>query len=200
MKLRKVSFILVTFVIVLLSLSSVKAETSMFVPVGQQNVPGVKVAPFRTGSDSIHVHVGSFGYVTAYINGKKIDVPTVKPKSKCPKEGEVNYFPQCYEREWEVSGHRADGSGDYVVKLNKKLEEGDVVTLKFADDGNLYFGQLVYKSEKKRVEQNQKEQEDEYADALFKRSIEEEENKTWRDRIKDTFQDTWWNFKGRWNS
>ncbi|MBH0219761.1 hypothetical protein GH793_16405, partial [Listeria monocytogenes] len=95
-----------------------------------------------------------------------------------------------------TSGERADGSGDYVVKLNKKLEEGDVVTLKFADDGNLYFGQLVYKSEKKRVEQNQKEQEDEYADALFKRSIEEEENKTWRDRIKDTFQDAWWNFKG----
>lgn len=46
MKLRKVSFILVTFVIGLLSLSSVKAETSMFVPVGQQNVPGGKSSSF----------------------------------------------------------------------------------------------------------------------------------------------------------
>ncbi|MGQ7632301.1 hypothetical protein ACTGY5_08325 [Streptococcus suis] len=196
MKLRKVSFILVTFVIGLLSLSSVKAETSIFVPVGQQNVPGVKVAPFRTGSDSIHVHVGSFGYVATYINGERLKVEPVKHELKCPSYTTEN----CQTREWYTSGERADGSGDYVVKLNKKLEEGDVVTLKFADDGNLYFGQLVYTSEKKRVEQNQKEQEDEYADALFKRSIEEEENKTWRDRIKDTFQDTWWNFKGWWNS
>ena len=106
-----------------------------------------------------------------------------------------------YEREWETSGYRAGEDGNYTVKLKKPLAEGDKVTLSFADDGNFYFGQLTFESQKSQNERLQKEREAEekqYAEELFKRSIEEETNKTWYQRWGDSIQDQWWNLKSWW--
>lgn len=64
--------------------------------------------------------------------------------------------PNCEGRKWTVSGNRADGGGNYTVQLEKPLAEGDKVTLSFADDGNLYFGQLVFEDGKTHNERLQK--------------------------------------------
>lgn len=182
---------------------SVKANESgdLFTTIGQSHLPGVTVAPFKTGDTTINVNLDPYGYVSTYVNGSKVKVPNVKHKVKCPTKDQVNYYPDCYEREWETSGNRADGEGNYKVQLEKTLAEGDKVTLSFADDGNFYFGQLTFESQKSQNERLQKEREAEekqYAEELFKRSIEEETNKTWYQRWGDSIQDQWWNLKSWW--
>ncbi|XZR24453.1 hypothetical protein ACQ0P2_09655, partial [Streptococcus canis] len=60
---------------------------------------------------------------------------------------------------------------------------------------------LTFESQKSQNERLQKEREAEekqYAEELFKRSIEEETNKTWYQRWGDSIQDQWWNFKSWW--
>lgn len=164
----------------------------------QGYLSGVSVSPFNVGDQQISVHVGSFGYVFASVNGEKIEVPSIKHEVTCEDKPWIHY-PDCYPRKWETSGYRAGQSGDYTVNLKKALEEGDRVTLSFADDGNLYFGQLVFEDGKTQNERLQKERETEeqqYAEELFKRSIEEEASKTWYQRLGDSIQDQWWNFKG----
>ncbi|MDQ8820987.1 hypothetical protein RFF58_08190 [Streptococcus ruminantium] len=203
MKFKKILITVGVCVIGSLSFTGIKADTVPFKTKGQQSVPGVTVVPFNVGSSSIRVHLEPYGYVTTYLNGKRIDVPLIKHEVKCPRHGAFNYDPNCYNREWYTRGDRADGSGNYTVQLEKSLTEEDIVTLSFADDGNFYFGKLVYESEKKQTEHLQKEQETkekEYAESLFKRSIEEENNKTWRDTVRDSFQDTWWNLKSWWSN
>ncbi len=182
---------------------SVKANESgdLFTTIGQSHLPGVTVAPFKTGDTTINVNLDPYGYVSTYVNGSKVKVPNVKHKVKCPTKDQVNYYPDCYEREWETSGNRADGEDNYKVQLEKTLAEGDKVTLSFADDGNFYFGQLTFESQKSQNERLQKEREAEekqYAEELFKRSIEEETNKTWYQRWGDSIQDQWWNLKSWW--
>lgn len=105
--------------------------------------------------------------------------------------------PNCEGRKWTVSGNRADGGGNYTVQLEKPLAEGDKVTLSFADDGNLYFGQLVFEDGKTHNERLQKERCRRATicggviQAFYRRRIQ----KTWHQRLSDSIQDQWWNFK-----
>ncbi|WP_227986758.1 hypothetical protein [Streptococcus ruminantium] len=202
MKFKKILITVGVCVIGSLSFTGIKADTVPFKTKGQQSVPGVTVVPFNVGSNSIQVKLEPHGYVYTSVNGEKIKVADKEFKLKCTYTDKQIYS-DCQDREWKVSGNRADGSGNYTVQLEKSLTEEDIVTLSFADDGNFYFGKLVYESEKKQAEHFQKEQEakeKEYAEGLFKRSIEEENNKTWRDTVRDSFQDTWWNLKSWWSN
>ncbi|GFG47720.1 hypothetical protein ScFU97_10590 [Streptococcus canis] len=180
---------------------SVRANESGDLFTTQGYLSEVTVSPFNVGDQQISVHVGSFGYVFTSVNGENLEVPNIKHKVTCDKTKTWIYYPDCYEREWETSGYRAGEDGNYTVKLKKPLAEGDKVTLSFADDGNFYFGQLTFESQKSQNERLQKEREAEekqYAEELFKRSIEEETNKTWYQRWGDSIQDQWWNLKSWW--
>ncbi|VDC42083.1 hypothetical protein FMV2238Y02_05170 [Streptococcus canis] len=196
---------LMLVVVLLLSMGAVSVKAEGMAVNTQFTTQGylseVTVSPFNVGDQQISVHVGSFGYVFTSVNGEKLEVPNIKHKVTCDKTKTWIYYPDCYEREWETSGYRAGEDGNYTVKLKKPLAEGDKVTLSFADDGNLYLGQLVFEDGKTQNERLQKEREAEeqqYAEELFKRSIEEETNKTWYQRLGDSIQDQWWNFKGWW--
>ncbi|WP_136099316.1 hypothetical protein [Streptococcus pyogenes] len=81
-----------------------------------------------------------------------------------------------------------------------------MVTLSFMDDGSMYFGQLVYETKKaqntrlqeeKKVEEQRKAEEEQkqLEDSMIKH-IQEEAKKTWYQRLGDSIQDQWWNFKG----
>ncbi|GFE43026.1 hypothetical protein [Streptococcus canis] len=185
---------------------SVKANESgdLFTTIGQSHLPGVTVAPFKTGDTTINVNLDPYGYVYGSVtssNGNKIKKPENKTYEIPCSILEKQDNPNCEGRKWTVSGNRADGGGNYTVQLEKPLAEGDKVTLSFADDGNFYFGQLTFESQKSQNERLQKEREAEekqYAEELFKRSIEEETNKTWYQRWGDSIQDQWWNFKSWW--
>ncbi|VGQ69580.1 hypothetical protein [Streptococcus pyogenes] len=181
-------------------------EGNSFTTKGQSRLSGVSVKSFKVGDEQINVHVGSFGYVFASVNDEKIEVPNIKHKVTCDKTKTWIYSPDCYEREWETSGYRAGEDGNYTVKLKKPLEEGDVVTLSFADDGNSFLGRLVYESKKaqntrlqeeKKVEEQRKAEEEQkqLEDSMIKH-IQEEAKKTWYQRLGDSIQDQWWNFKG----
>ncbi|MGT2933332.1 hypothetical protein [Streptococcus catagoni] len=190
-----------------LSFSTVKAD-SVSVPFqakGQESLEVVSVSPFSIGSSSINVNLGSHEYVYASMSSstsnkiKKPEDKTVCTKSSFSLDG------KCEGRSWVVSGYRADGSGSYTVQLEKPLSEGDVVTLSFADYGNMYFGQLVYidgntarAEEQKHQEELNRQFDEKYAEDLFKHSIEGDANKTWYQQLKESVQDSWWNFKSWW--
>ncbi|HEP2644621.1 TPA: hypothetical protein VCH19_000671 [Streptococcus pyogenes] len=182
---------------------SVRANESgdLFTTIGQSHLPGVTVAPFKTGDTTINVNLDPYGYVYGFVtssNGNKIKKTENKTYEIPCSILEKQDNPNCEGRKWTVSGNRADGGGNYTVQLEKPLAEGDKVTLSFADDGNLYFGQLVFEDGKTHNERLQKErdaEEQQYAEVLFKRSIEEESKKTWHQRLSDSIQDQWWNFK-----
>ncbi|VGX87927.1 phage protein [Streptococcus pyogenes] len=70
----------------------------------------------------------------------------------------------------------------------------------------MYFGQLVYETKKaqntrlqeeKKVEEQRKAEEEQkqLEDSMIKH-IQEEAKKTWYQRLGDSIQDQWWNFKG----
>ncbi|WP_284120192.1 hypothetical protein [Streptococcus canis] len=196
---------LMLVVVLLLSMCTVSvradegvANGNLFTTKGQSHLPGVTVAPFKTGDTTISVNLEPYGYVNTTIYHADGTYEKVEAKDKtvtiqCPTRH------NCTEKSWSVSGYRAGGDGNYKVELKKQLEEGDSVSLSFADDGNFYFGQLTFESQKSQNERLQKEREAEeqqYAEELFKRSIEEETNKTWYQRWGDSIQDQWWNFKG----
>lgn len=182
---------------------SVKANESgdLFTTIGQSHLPGVTVAPFKTGDTTISVNLEPYGYVYGSVTSSNGNVDKIKAEAREVKTTCPTTTNGCTERKWMVSGNRADGGGNYTVQLGKSLAEGDKVTLSFADDGNFYFGQLTFESQKSQNERLQKEREAEekqYAEELFKRSIEEETNKTWYQRWGDSIQDQWWNFKSWW--
>lgn len=179
---------------------SVRAdEGDLFTTIGQSRLPGVTVAPFKTGDTTINVNLDPYGYVYGSVKHHDGSVDKIKAEAREVKTTCPTTANGCTERKWMVSGNRADGGGNYIVQLEKPLAEGDKATLSFADDGNLYLGQLVFEDGKTQNERLQKERETEeqqYAEELFRRSIEEEANKTWYQRLRDSIQDQWWNFKG----
>ncbi|HFK6078241.1 TPA: hypothetical protein ACGYWR_001149 [Streptococcus pyogenes] len=49
------------------------------------------------------------------------------------------------------------------------------------------------------LEQKEREAEEQkYAEELFKQQQQEEAKKTWHQRLSDSIQDQWWNFKDWW--
>ncbi|EMO8655619.1 TPA: hypothetical protein ACKTEE_001630 [Streptococcus pyogenes] len=190
--------------------SSVRAEDITFKQVpGQQTIQGVTVKSFKVGDKSINVSLEAFGYISTYINGNKIKVPNVKHKLQCPTKEQANYYPDCYDREWETSGERADQYGNYTVQLQKPLAVEDVVTLSFADDGHFYLGKLVFEDEKTQntrlqAEKAQEQEEAKKRDNELRKQLEEnmlkqireEDHKPWHQRLSESIQDQWWNFKG----
>lgn len=175
MNYKKILVVLTVLIIGLLPISAARANGAVFTAIGQQSLPSVTVKPFSVGANSIHVNLEPYGYVATYINGTRVN-----------SKHKVTY------------SERADASGNFSVQLGQALKEGDKVTLKFSDEGHFYFGQLTFESEKVQSERMQKEQEiaeQSYAEELFKRSVAEENNKGWTDRVKEEFQDAWWNFR-----
>ncbi|HGF0449050.1 TPA: hypothetical protein ACSUUK_001765, partial [Streptococcus pyogenes] len=93
------------------------------------------------------------------------------------------------------------------------LKKGETVTFVFFDDGNWEVGQITYKDtftveeeqkaeeqkaeEQKQIEKERKaEEEQKQLENAMIKHIQEEANKTWYQRLRDSIQDQWWNFKG----
>lgn len=204
MRQKKWGIVFICLLIGLLSLTSVTADTIKDIPFtvkGNAKLSEVDIFPFYIGNDKISMQLMPYSYVEVYINGKLIEVPSVTHKVICPRKDYPNYYPDCYDREWQSPGNRVGESGFYTIDLGKALTKSDIVTLIFADDGNIQFGQLVFETEAGTNDRLQKEREHEelqYAEQLFKQSIIDENNKAWYDNVSDFFQDTWWNVTGWW--
>ncbi|MGT2744537.1 hypothetical protein ACVRW4_04185 [Streptococcus phocae subsp. phocae] len=82
------------------------------------------------------------------------------------------------------------------ITLDSSFKKGDKFIVSFQNDEGFFVGSVFYKDSETLREEKQKELDDEYADKLFIQSVLDEQNKTWKDRVRDTFQDAWWNFKG----
>lgn len=71
--------------------------------------------------------------------------------------------------------------GESIPKDEEEKDEAEIQ--KFIDE--------LEQKEKKAEEQK-------YAEELFKQQQREEAEKTWYQRVGDSFQDQWWNFKDWW--
>ncbi|VGR67822.1 phage protein [Streptococcus pyogenes] len=193
--------------------SSVRAEEVFeFRPEGEQKLPGVIITPFKVGDQSINIMLEPNGYVYASLssdNGNKVKKPEPKTYEVPCSNLEKLSNPSCEGRKWSVSGNRASSSGSYTVYLEKPLTSGDVIKLTFADNGNFYFGELTFISEKRQKERIKKEKEAEEAlqkkeqekqqkqlEESMLKQIREEDHKSWHQRLSESIQDQWWNFKG----
>ncbi|HHK0193659.1 TPA: hypothetical protein ACQN8E_000138 [Streptococcus pyogenes] len=190
--------------------SSVRAEDITFKQVpGQQTIPGITVKSFKVGDSTISVQLSSYEYVYGSIKHRDNSVEKINPQAKEIKVTCPTTSNGCIERKWMVSGNRADSSGHWSVQLTKELQEGDIVTLSFADDGNLIFGKLVFEDEKTQntrlqAEKAQEQEEEKKRDNELRKQLEEsmlkqireEDHKPWHQRLSESIQDQWWNFKG----
>ncbi|MEN4334373.1 hypothetical protein [Streptococcus pyogenes] len=97
----------------------------------------------------------------------------------------------------------------YTISLkDSPLKKGERLTFSFTGDDGFYAGSAFYRDslsikedkeydeEIKKIEE-ELEKRDQEDDALksFKQQQQEEANKTWYQRVGDSFQDQWWNFK-----
>ncbi|MGT2767533.1 hypothetical protein ACVRY7_01135 [Streptococcus ictaluri] len=154
------------------------------------------VGPFKTGDTTINVNLDPYGYVYGSVKHHDGSVDKIKAEAREVKTTCPTTANGCTERKWMVSGNRADGGGNYTVQLEKPLEEGDKVTLSFADDGNFHFGQLVFEAEKPQSETLPKDKpseeqpnEDTEAEDMYLKYMEYDESKTWYQRFGDSIQD-----------
>ncbi|VGV19279.1 secreted phage protein [Streptococcus pyogenes] len=116
------------------------------------------------------------------------------------------------KRSYSVAG--GDGKVSFQFKDEDKPKSGDKYKVTLTIDGfylaseEWTVGESLPKDEEERdeaeiqkfieaLEQRERESEDQkYAEELFKLSIREEDHKPWHQRLSESIQDQWWNFKG----
>ncbi|HEQ0690259.1 secreted phage protein [Streptococcus pyogenes] len=116
------------------------------------------------------------------------------------------------QRSYSIAG--GDGKVSFQFKDKDKPKNGDKYKVILTIDGfdlaseEWTVGESLPKDEEERdeaeiqkfieaLEQRERESEDQkYAEELFKLSIKEEDHKSWHQRLSESIQDQWWNFKG----
>lgn len=116
----------------------------------------VIVAPFKVGDESIKLNIPNvpYGYVyastTSTSNEKKenkVEKPsaiTVERECSALEKSKYSYNQECPKTTYQISGYRANGGGDYTVKLKSPLDTGDRVVIRIFDDGHDYITTKVY--------------------------------------------------------
>ncbi|WP_322486272.1 hypothetical protein [Streptococcus pyogenes] len=186
---------------------SVKAEECGFKRIGQE-YPRLQVTGMNVGSSTFTVTIEPNGYVMPYVN----DV-----LQKYPGEREVKIVDPSNHHEtrsYKVSGWRSDNWGNYTVNLDSPLKSTDKISLQIADDGNFFLGNAIYRSsselskeseqklkaeeEQRLAEEKKKAEEQRLLEEAMLKQMRENDHKTWHQRLSDSIQDQWWNFKGWW--
>lgn len=138
------------------------------------------------------------------VNGRNLQngtIPTI-PNNTSPKI--VNYS-KSSNPILAIYNDNQGSSGLSITVTVDKPNEGDELTLLYrADDG--FFGgftklknSLTLKKEKEAEEALQKKEEEKQQKQLEEsmlKQIREEDHKSWHQRLSESIQDQWWNFKG----
>ncbi|HHJ7747010.1 TPA: hypothetical protein ACQNC3_001110 [Streptococcus pyogenes] len=94
----------------------------------------------------------------------------------------------------------------YILNLGEDpLKKGEKLTFSFKGEDGFYVGSYIYrdsdtiKKEKEAEEALQKKEEEKQQKQLEEsmlKQIREEDHKPWHQRLSESIQDQWWNFKG----
>ncbi|AXI58791.1 TPA: hypothetical protein ACQN7J_000610 [Streptococcus pyogenes] len=170
----------------------------------QQKVPEVTVSNFFVGDKEVKVYIPKGWWVRLYRNtdpysknwgtlAEQPDLPTTNSRP--------SYMTDPYRQYYDNT--------PYTISLkDSPLKKGERLTFSFTGDDGFYAGSAFYRDslsikedkeydeEIKKIEE-ELEKRDQEDDALksFKQQQQEEANKTWYQRVGDSFQDQWWNFK-----
>ncbi|HEP1532354.1 hypothetical protein [Streptococcus pyogenes] len=184
--------------------SSVRAEDEQnkFILDGlQEKVKEVSVSDFSVGESEIKVWLPQAWSV-------KISREH-SPKSSISNSGEQKPLSNSSENKEGQFSKRLPYGTQHTIKLSSQLTKGERVTLTFRDEDFWGAGYCFYRDslsikEDKQYEEEIKKIEDDLErqdlenDALemFKKQTEREANKSWHQRLSESIQDQWWNFKG----
>ncbi|VHC70178.1 phage protein [Streptococcus pyogenes] len=136
--------------------TSVENIHSKVFEVDGEDSQKVIVAPFKVGDESIKLNIPNvpYGYVyastTSTSNEKKEDkvekpsAITVERECSALEKSKYSYGQECPKTTYQISGYRANGGGDYTVKLKSPLDTGDRVAIRIFDDGHNYITTKVY--------------------------------------------------------
>ncbi|HEQ9391768.1 TPA: hypothetical protein VIN91_001295 [Streptococcus pyogenes] len=178
----------------------------------QQKIKDVIVSDFSVGESEIKVWLPQAWSV-------KIS-REYSPKSSISNSEEQKSLSNSSENKEDQFSKRLPYGTQHTIKLSSQLTKGERVTLLFSDDEHFYAGSYFYKdsdtiTKEKEVERKKAEEDKQYEeeikkieddlerqdlenDALemFKKQTEREANKSWHQRLSESIQDQWWNFKG----
>ncbi|HER0864316.1 TPA: hypothetical protein VJE52_001328 [Streptococcus pyogenes] len=178
----------------------------------QQKIKDVIVSDFSVGESEIKVWLPQAWSVK--ISRKH------SPKSSISNSEEQKSLSNSSENKEDQFSKRLPYGTQHTIKLSSQLTKGERVTLLFSDDEHFYAGSYFYKdsdtiTKEKEVERKKAEEDKQYEeeikkieddlerqdlenDALemFKKQTEREANKSWHQRLSESIQDQWWNFKG----
>ncbi|HEQ0433220.1 TPA: hypothetical protein VDZ06_001579 [Streptococcus pyogenes] len=180
--------------------SSVRAEDEQnkFILDGLQqtvkddNGNPIVIESFYVGSQEIKVHIPIGWWVRVY----KSDGSLIKqPKLSRPQKPHM------------IDPYRQYYTGvPYILNLGEDpLKKGEKLTFSFKGEYGFYVGSYIYrdsdtiKKEKEAEEALQKKEEEKQQKQLEEnmlKQIREEDHKSWHQRLSESIQDQWWNFKG----
>lgn len=184
--------------------TNVKADTSAttlvqnkFILDGpQQKVKQVTVSDFAVGDSEIEVWLPQAWSVKVSRESNQTPDKEQKPSGKQSENKEGNF------------SKRLPYNTQHTIKLSSQLKKGEKVTFTFRDEDFWGAGYSFYRDsasieedkqydeEIKKIE-DELERQDQENDALelFKQQQQEEAQKTWHQRLSDSIQGQWWNFK-----
>lgn len=187
--------------------TNVKADTSAttlvqnkFILDGpQQKVKQVTVSDFAVGDSEIKVWLPQAWSVKVSRESNQTPDKEQKPSSNQSENKEGNF------------SKRLPYNTQHTIKLSSQLKKGEKVTFTFRDEDFWGAGYSFYRDsasieedkqydeEIKKIE-DELERQDQENDALelFKQQQQEAAKTTWHQRLSDSIQDQWWNFKDWW--
>ncbi|HGN4732674.1 TPA: hypothetical protein ACM6KF_001724 [Streptococcus pyogenes] len=199
---KKLTLLLALFAIGVTSSVRAEDEQNKFILDGlQEKVKEVSVSDFSVGESEIKVWLPQAWSV-------KISREH-SPKSSISNSGEQKPLSNSSENKEGQFSKRLPYGTQHTIKLSSQLTKGERVTLTFRDEDFWGAGYCFYRDslsikEDKQYEEEIKKIEDDLErqdlenDALemFKKQTEREANKPWHQRLSESIQDQWWNFKG----
>ncbi|HER2975976.1 TPA: hypothetical protein VJ342_000266 [Streptococcus pyogenes] len=166
-------------------------------------------SPLKINSESLDEYAKRENNNEIY--GKKNTSPKVITKPSTKGNESSNHSNTNLQLSFIYNDNHGDGGLPITVTVDKP-NEGDELTLLYrADDG--FFGGFtklkdsktlkkekekkeIQLAEEKQIEEERKHVEQKQLEESMLKQIREEDHKPWHQRLSESIQDQWWNFKG----
>ncbi|ANC75193.1 TPA: hypothetical protein VIN91_001190 [Streptococcus pyogenes] len=168
-------------------------------------------SPLKINSESLDEYSKRENNSGTY--GKKNTSPKVITKPSTKGNESSNHSNTNLQLSFIYNDNHGDGGLPITVTVDKP-NEGDELTLLYRTDDGFFGGFTKLKdsqtlekekkekerqlAEEKEIEEERKHVEQKQLEESMLRQMREEDHKPWHQRLSESIQDQWWNFKGWW--
>ncbi|HEP1254953.1 TPA: hypothetical protein VB249_000291 [Streptococcus pyogenes] len=166
-------------------------------------------SPLKINSESLDEYAKRENNNETY--GKKNTSPKVITKPSTKGNESSNHSNTNLQLSFIYNDNHGDGGLPITVTVDKP-NEGDELTLLYRADDGFFGGFTKLKdsktlkkekekkerqlAEEKQIEEERKHVEQKQLEESMLKQIREEDHKPWHQRLSESIQDQWWNFKG----